>query len=84
METVESMRSALEEPWDLVLSDYKLPQFNGLDALGLVQEMELDLPFIEDNSDDVDLTLRDVLQTRRQSLVWQHRRIAVRVGAAGI
>ena len=78
------MRSALEEPWDLVLSDYKLPQFNGLDALGLVQEMELDLPFIEDNSDDVDLTLRDVLQTRRQSLVWQHRRIAVRVGAAGI
>jgi PAS domain S-box-containing protein len=33
-------------PWDLVLSDYRLPDFNGLDALKLVREKFPVLPFI--------------------------------------
>ena len=32
--------------WDLVLSDYRMPQFTGLDALALLQKSGLDLPFI--------------------------------------
>jgi len=38
--------SLVEEPWDIVLSDYRLPQFNGAEALALVQKSGLDLPFI--------------------------------------
>ncbi|MDG4474997.1 response regulator [Thiovibrio frasassiensis] len=34
------------QEWDLVLSDYSMPQFNGLAALQLLQEKGLDLPFI--------------------------------------
>lgn len=32
--------------WDLVLSDYSLPGFNGMDALKFVREKNKDLPFI--------------------------------------
>lgn len=47
VETVEAMREALEqEAWDLVISDYVLPGFSGLEALRLVRRSGLDLPFI--------------------------------------
>lgn len=43
----ESMRAALQEgQFDLVISDYCLPTFSGLEALQLLQESGLDLPFI--------------------------------------
>lgn len=32
--------------WDIVLSDYAMPRFNGLEALRVVQESGMDLPFI--------------------------------------
>jgi PAS domain S-box-containing protein len=42
-----AMSAALQrQGWDLVIADYVLPHFNGLDALALVKSMELDLPFI--------------------------------------
>lgn len=34
------------EHWDIVLSDYFMPQFDALAALTVLQELELDLPFI--------------------------------------
>jgi len=47
VETVEAMQKALdEETWDLVVSDYVLPGFSGLEALKLVRRTGLDLPFI--------------------------------------
>ena len=47
VDTAEALRKALrEKPWDLVLCDYSLPQFNALDALTLLKEEGLDLPFI--------------------------------------
>jgi len=48
VETAAAMSAALErQAWDLVVADYLLlPQFNGLDALALVKERGLDLPFI--------------------------------------
>jgi PAS domain S-box-containing protein len=47
VENAEAMRSALaNEEWDLVIADYVLPCFSGLDALKLVEEKKLDLPFI--------------------------------------
>ena len=33
-------------PWDLILSDYTLPTFNARQALQLLQESQLDIPFV--------------------------------------
>jgi PAS domain S-box-containing protein len=35
-----------QESWDLIIANFATPQFDGFDALRLVQEKELDLPFI--------------------------------------
>ena len=39
-------RALEEETFDLVISDYRLPQFDGLAALALVRASDPDLPFI--------------------------------------
>jgi PAS domain S-box-containing protein len=47
VDTPEAMQAALTlKPWDLVLSDYRMPHFNGLAALELLQASGRDLPFI--------------------------------------
>jgi len=47
VETREAMRQALDdEAWDLIVADSMLPEFSGPAALALVQEKELDVPFI--------------------------------------
>ncbi|MDH4052338.1 MAG: histidine kinase [Rubrivivax sp.] len=38
--------AALDEPWDLILSDYNLPGFSGLSALQIVRQRRLELPFV--------------------------------------
>lgn len=41
------MRDALDEGgWDIILSDYVMPTFSALDALTLVRERSLDIPFV--------------------------------------
>jgi signal transduction histidine kinase len=41
------MREALVQPdWDVILSDYSMPNFSALDALAVAQELGTDLPFI--------------------------------------
>ncbi len=34
------------KPYDIVLADYRLPQWTGMDALKLLQQAKLDIPFI--------------------------------------
>ncbi|MFH0794975.1 MAG: HD domain-containing phosphohydrolase [bacterium] len=47
VETAEEMKAALgQEKWDLILSDYALPNFSGPAALELLKASGLDLPFI--------------------------------------
>ena len=38
--------AALTRPWDAVIADYVIPGFGGLEALALLKEAGLDLPFI--------------------------------------
>src|SRR5205814_3883594 len=40
------LKAALEKQWDIVVSDYAMPSFSGLDALRIVQESRIDAPFI--------------------------------------
>jgi len=47
VDTPAAMENALnKQTWDLILSDYSMPQFNGMDALAQVKEREMDIPFI--------------------------------------
>jgi signal transduction histidine kinase len=45
--TPEDMQAALQQrEWDIVISDYVMPRFNGIDALKLLQSHGIDVPFI--------------------------------------
>jgi signal transduction histidine kinase/FixJ family two-component response regulator len=47
VQSAAELRAALLQPdWQLILADYALPGFTGLDALRLVQQSGLDVPFI--------------------------------------
>ncbi|TAK36977.1 MAG: PAS domain S-box protein [Chloroflexota bacterium] len=47
VDTPEAMLAALENgTWDVVIADYVMPRFSGLEALALLKERGIDLPFI--------------------------------------
>ena len=47
VENAEATRAALvSQSWDAVLSDHRMPGFSAMAALQLIQELQLDLPFI--------------------------------------
>jgi diguanylate cyclase (GGDEF)-like protein/PAS domain S-box-containing protein len=47
VETAEAVRAALRNnSWDIILCDYTLPDFNGLEALAIAKETKSDIPFI--------------------------------------
>ena len=52
VDTAEDMHQELSKDvagqaaWDIIISDYAMPHFNGMDALALYNESGLDIPFI--------------------------------------
>jgi PAS domain S-box-containing protein len=47
VETPEALSKSLDDkPWDIILSDFQMPAFDGREALRIVQEKGLDIPFI--------------------------------------
>lgn len=47
VDTAEAMSAALEEQaWDIVFSDWSMPQFDALGALAVLKDKGVDLPFI--------------------------------------
>ncbi|HDS05469.1 MAG TPA: response regulator, partial [Deltaproteobacteria bacterium] len=47
VETAAAMKKALKEKqWDIILSDYKLPRFDGIQAINLLRETQLDIPLL--------------------------------------
>ena len=47
VDTAPAFKAALErEAWDVVSCDYTMPDFNGLDALGIMRASGRDVPFI--------------------------------------
>jgi two-component system, cell cycle sensor histidine kinase and response regulator CckA len=46
VETRSGFERALQEPWDVVLSDYTMPSFSALEALTLLRQRSQDVPFV--------------------------------------
>jgi len=46
VETAEEMQDALQEPWHLIICDYRLPRFSAEDALARLKQSDQDIPFI--------------------------------------
>jgi two-component system, NarL family, sensor histidine kinase UhpB len=47
VDTAPELQDALaRSPWDIVLSDYMMPSFNGMQALAMVRQHDPNLPFI--------------------------------------
>ena len=47
VDSASAMKQALKQQnWDIIISDYSMPGFNGLAALEIVKKMGFDLPFI--------------------------------------
>ncbi|SPF50529.1 putative Histidine kinase [Syntrophobacter sp. SbD1] len=47
VQTCDEFREALRQSeYDIILADYSLPAYDGMSALRLVQELDLDVPFI--------------------------------------
>lgn len=47
VETLAALEHAIvQQSWDLILADYRLPQFTAIAALELLQSCQLDIPFI--------------------------------------
>ena len=46
VDTEQTMRNALKDEWDVVLSDYNMPSFSAFAALDVLKESGKDIPFI--------------------------------------
>ena len=47
VETAAAMRKALQDKtWDVILCDYQLPSFNGIEAIAVLQETNIDIPLL--------------------------------------
>ncbi len=46
VEDAKGLESALEEEWDVIISDYSLPTFTGFEAMIMCKEKVSDIPFI--------------------------------------
>ncbi|MBN2442664.1 MAG: response regulator [Spirochaetales bacterium] len=47
VDSARSLKDALvNNKWDIIISDFSMPQFNALDALTIINELNLDIPFI--------------------------------------
>jgi signal transduction histidine kinase len=47
VETAEALKKSLaKKPWHIILSDYRMPHFNGIQALQILKESGQDIPFI--------------------------------------
>ncbi len=46
VETAAELQAALQSDWDIVISDFRLPQFNAISALEILSRSGKDIPFI--------------------------------------
>ena len=69
-----AMRKALaDKHWDLILSDYMIPGFGGMEALRIAKESGLDLPFILVSNKVSEETLVEAMRAGAMDFVMKDR-----------
>ncbi|MGD8592798.1 MAG: EAL domain-containing protein [Gammaproteobacteria bacterium] len=46
VDTEKELMAAMEQPWDIVFSDYSMPRFSGSRALEIIRRHDSDIPFV--------------------------------------
>jgi two-component system, cell cycle sensor histidine kinase and response regulator CckA len=46
VQSADELKTALQRTWDIVISDYSMPHFSGTEALKVVRDNGIDVPFI--------------------------------------
>jgi DNA-binding NtrC family response regulator len=44
--TADALNAALEQPWDMITSDWLMPGFGGLQALAILRRRQIDTPVV--------------------------------------
>jgi len=72
--TAATMREALhKKTWDFILADHSLPRFSGEQALALLKETGLDLPFILVSGSIDEATAVAMMKAGAQDYVLKHQ-----------
>ena len=80
VETAEAMQSALvKQGWDIVISDYNLPNFSAPAALAILQKTHLDIPFIVASGTISEETALDLMRSGAADYLMKDR--LARLGA---
>ena len=73
VDTPEAMKTALlEKPWDVIIADYRMPQFSGPDALKVLQDIGLDIPLILVSGTAEEHTGVDMMRAGAQDFILKH------------
>ena len=62
VQTASQFRQALREKWDVILGDCELPRFSALDALRILHEKSIDIPFVVVASAQYQCHVREVFK----------------------
>lgn len=81
VDTAEAMSAALaEQRWDMILADYRMPQFSGMRALDVLKQSKLDIPFILVSGTVGEEAAVAMMKAGANDFVLKHR--LTRLGAA--
>lgn len=73
VESPAALKAALEvDDWDLILSNYSMPQFNGTSALTLYQQKGVDIPFIVVSGKVGEYAAVEMMKTGAHDYVMKH------------
>lgn len=74
VETADGLRAALRaERWDLVVSDYRMPEFSAPEALAVLKESGLDLPFLVISGTVDEETAVEVMRAGAHDFIGKHK-----------
>lgn len=74
VETAEQLLAVLgTQAWDLIISDFTMPCFSGLDAIRLLKEREIDTPFIMVSGREGEETAVEVMRAGAHDYLLKHQ-----------
>ena len=71
VENPHELRTAVQDDYDAIISDYSLPQFTARDALRIVQETGKDIPFIVVSGSVLEPTIVDLMRAGARDYVMK-------------